>query len=57
MTERLWRRLEEIGGYEVATGEKQPREKPPAGVEFTDWAALTLVARVLLNLDETISKE
>jgi len=40
---------------EVATGDKSA--KPPAGVEMNDWAAFTLIARVLLNLDETIAKE
>ena len=47
----------EANAAEVATGEKQPKEKTPAGVEFNDWAAYTLVARVLLNLDETITRE
>ncbi len=47
----------EASAAEVATGEKQPKQKPPAGVELNDWAAYALVARVLLNLDETISKE
>ena len=45
----------ETNAAEVATGDKSG--KPPAGVEMNDWAAFTLVARVLLNLDETIAKE
>ena len=47
----------EANAAEVATGEKSPKDKPPAGVELNDWAAFTLVARVLLNLDETVTKE
>jgi hypothetical protein len=42
---------------EVATGEKQPKAKLPAELKLTDWATFTLVARVLLNLDETVTKE
>ena len=47
----------EANAAEAATGEKQPKAPLPKGVTMTDWAAYTLVARVLLNLDETIAKE
>jgi hypothetical protein len=42
---------------EVATGKKEPKGGPPAGLTYTDWAAYTLAARVILNLDETVTKE
>jgi hypothetical protein len=45
----------EANAGEVATGDKQA--KPLPGIPMADWAAYTLVARVLLNLDETIAKE
>ena len=44
--------------WEIVTGHKA--DKPadlPKGVSPTQWAAYTVVARVLLNLDETITKE
>ena len=42
---------------EVATGEAKPKSDPPPGLTYGDWAAHTLVARVVLNLDETVTKE
>jgi hypothetical protein len=47
----------EANAAEVATGEKEPKAKLPDGVTYPEWAAFTLVARVLLNLDETVTKE
>ncbi|HSZ57642.1 MAG TPA: PSD1 and planctomycete cytochrome C domain-containing protein [Tepidisphaeraceae bacterium] len=42
---------------EVATGNPQvPRDLPPS-ITPTQWAAYTVVSRVLLNLDEAITKE
>ena len=47
----------EVNAAELATGETDPKGKLPAGVAAPDAAAYTVVARVLLNLDETITKE
>jgi hypothetical protein len=46
----------EANAAEIATGTKDPDTKPE-GFTFADWGAYTLVARVLLNLDETLTKE
>ncbi|MBL9123909.1 MAG: hypothetical protein JNG90_09780, partial [Planctomycetaceae bacterium] len=42
---------------ELGTGKPALEQDLPAGATPTDLAAYTLVARVLLNLDETYSKE
>jgi hypothetical protein len=45
----------EANAAEIATGSKDTEK--PEGFTFADWGAYTLVARVLLNLDETLTKE
>jgi hypothetical protein len=45
----------EVSAKELATGAKDG--KLPPNIKPTDAAAMTIVARVLLNLDETITKE
>jgi mono/diheme cytochrome c family protein len=42
---------------EVAIGKSEPPGDIPAGATPTDLASYTVVSRVLLNLDETITKE
>jgi len=42
---------------EITTGNATAAKDPPEGVSPTQWAAYTVVSRVLLNLDETITKE
>jgi hypothetical protein len=42
---------------EIATGADAPPKDLPAGATPTQLAAYTVVSRVLLNLDETITKE
>jgi mono/diheme cytochrome c family protein len=52
------RRLAEgwLSAREIATGDASKLPELPAGTTPQDAAAWTLVARVLLNLDETLSK-
>jgi hypothetical protein len=47
-----WLSARELTGLDVAQNSSLP-----AGVTPTDWGAWTAVSRVLLNLDETITKE
>ncbi|MBM3823055.1 MAG: DUF1553 domain-containing protein [Verrucomicrobia bacterium] len=58
LVERQSKRLAEgwISASEIATG----KSAPPQGLKGsspTQWAAYTVLARVLLNLDETMTKE
>jgi mono/diheme cytochrome c family protein len=48
-----------LNPVEVATGEARTAkaDELPPGITPTQWGAYTVVARVLLNLDETITKE
>jgi hypothetical protein len=43
--------------HELATGKNELPAKLPVGTTPTQLAAYTVVSRVLLNLDETITKE
>jgi len=53
------RRLAEgwVNPLELATGKDEKPASLPGGETPTQWAAYTVVSRVLLNLDETITKE
>ena len=46
-----------LNASEVSTGKAELPKDLPAGVSPTQLAAYTVVSRVLLNLDETITKE
>ena len=46
-----------INPREIATGKNELPAELPAGVTPAQLAAYTVVARVILNLDETITKE
>jgi hypothetical protein len=48
---------DEAGAWELATDESGRRPALPEGAGAAQLASWTLVARVLLNLDETITKE
>jgi hypothetical protein len=59
LLEKQTRRLAEgwVNPNEVATGESKVPANLPEGTTPTELAAYTVVSRVLLNLDETITKE
>ena len=46
-----------VNANEIATGKDEPASDLPKGSTPTQVAAYTVVSRVLLNLDETITKE
>ena len=46
-----------VSPWEVVSGKAERPSDIPKGASPTQWAAYTVVARVLLNLDETITKE
>ncbi len=47
-----------VSPWEIVTGSRAERPSDlPKDTSPTDWGAYTVVARVLLNLDETITKE
>ena len=46
-----------INPNEIATGKNQLAKDVPNGATPTQLAAYTIISRVLLNLDETITKE
>jgi hypothetical protein len=58
LLEKSRKRFEEgeASAAEIATGTKDPIERP-TDLTFADWGAYTLVARVILNLDETMTRE
>jgi hypothetical protein len=46
-----------VNANEIAGGKDEPPAELPQGCTPTKLAAYTVVSRVLLNLDETITKE
>ena len=47
-----------LNPWQVATGDaKEQKDKLPKDAIAAEWASYTVLARVLLNLDETITKE
>ena len=61
---RLKQRLRDLLNAEMAALTKAPEDvkrivgsRPPENVDLTQLAAWTTVSRVVLNLDETITRE
>ena len=46
-----------VNATEIASGKNEPLSNLPTGTNPAQLAAYTIVSRVLLNLDETITKE
>jgi hypothetical protein len=46
-----------VNPVELASGKTEPLKQLPKGSTPTQLAAYTVISRVLLNLDETITKE
>jgi len=46
-----------VNPFELSTGKNEKPDSLPDGATPTQLAAYTVVSRVLLNLDETITKE
>lgn len=59
LLERQRRHLAEgwVNVHELISGRNEPAKQLPPGITPTQLAAHTVVSRVLLNLDETITKE
>jgi mono/diheme cytochrome c family protein len=59
LMERQQKRIADgwVNPYELATGKNELPAKLPSGTTPTQLAAYTVVSRVALNLDETITKE
>ncbi len=59
LLDRQRKRMEDgwLNPVEIATGKTEPPAALPGGATPTQLAALTVVSRVVLNLDETITRE